>query len=65
MVGKEIFVFDGNGSLGDVVRQVGQLNGSAILISVDFVEQRSVTIKDLSRDGEGTGAEFGGGRQVF
>ena len=54
----EIFVFNGNGGVFDMIRKIVKVDGSAVLVSIDFVEEAAVSVKDLSRDRKSTRAEF-------
>ena len=61
----EIFVFDGNSGIFDIIRQIFKVDGGAVLVSIDFVEELAISVKDLSRDREGARAEFAGRGEVF
>jgi len=61
----EVFVFNGNSGIFDIIRQIFELDGGAILVSIDFVEELAISVKDLSRDREGARTKFARRGEVF
>lgn len=60
----EVFVFDGDGSLFDVVGNLVERNRGTVAVGVDFKEGLAVAIRDNGGDGVGCAGEFGGGREL-
>lgn len=56
MVRKEIFVFDANGCLLEIGGEAIELDGSAILVVINFVEQFAITIENFGGNGVTLGA---------
>ena len=61
----EIFIFDGNGTLFDVVGDVGKADWSPLVVRVNFVKKLAVTVENLSADRGGSFGKFGGIGNVF
>ena len=61
----EIFVFDGDGGVADVIRKRVEFDRSTITVSVDLVEDSAVSVHDSSRDRVGLAFKFGGGGEIF
>jgi len=47
----EVLIFNCNGSLSHVGRELFKINGGAIFVAVDFVEEVAVSVQNFGRDG--------------
>jgi len=66
MMFKEVFIFDGDGGLFDIIGQIFDFDWGAVLVVVYLVEELSVAIENFGGDGVGIGfAESRGRREVF
>ncbi len=63
-VGVEVLIFDSDGGLANVRGEGVEVDGSAVLVGVDFVERFSVAIHDDGGDRKGDAGEFVGRRKV-
>lgn len=53
MMGIEIFVFDGDSGLLEVVGKIVEFDGSTVLVGINLVEEVAVAIEDFGGDGIG------------
>lgn len=60
----KVFVFDGDGRLGDVFGQVADGYRRPVLVGVDFVKQFAVSVQDFGGDRKLVGTEFARRRQA-
>lgn len=55
MVAIEIFIFDRKSGLFEIGGQIVELDRSAILVVVDFVEEIAISVENFGRNRVGTG----------
>ena len=61
----EVFVFDSDGGLDEVGRDVFEGDGGTVLVGVDFVKKLAMAVVDFSRDRIGVFGESSGRGNVF
>lgn len=64
MVAVEVFIFNGNGGVRDVLRQVINRYRRPVLVDVDFIEKLAISVHNPGRDGKLIRAQPPGRRQA-
>jgi hypothetical protein len=54
----EIFIFDGNMGLDDVVGELVEGDELSVLVGVDLIKELAVAVEDISGEGKGLASEF-------
>lgn len=61
----EIFIFDCDGSILNIIWKIGNRDGGAVLVDINFVEEIAFAVENLSTDRSRGLGELGGIGNIF